>query len=217
MDFDGDGIQDIVSGGYMGVPFFIRGTAEGWANPIVLRDRENKHLETGRYWDPDSKKHSDGKIPQGGSKDRAYAALAVDWDADGDLDLLRGTSKGYLVLRLNEGSQGQAAFATKSEALGIQLPGGYAMPVAIDWDGDGLWDLISGDKKGGVYWFKNSGTKGAPKFEGTATQLVPSSEEEGKGRASHAQVEVCDWDGDSDLDLLVGDRAGYVWLYRNEK
>jgi hypothetical protein len=127
----------LVFGGYMGVPFFIKGTADGFAAPVVLKDKEGGHLETGRFWDPDKKKHTDGKAPEGARGDRAYAALAIDWDDDGDLDLLRGTSNGGLFLRENEGTPGKHAYATTTKAVKIggepaMVPGGYAFPVAAD-------------------------------------------------------------------------------------
>ncbi|MEM1296862.1 MAG: VCBS repeat-containing protein [Verrucomicrobiota bacterium] len=222
-------MRDIVSGGYMGVPFFVRATANGWEKPVILRDREGGHLEAGRFWNPDTRKHVDGKVPKWGSPDRAYSALALDWDGDGDQDLLRGTSKGSFLIRINEGSPGKHAFATQAVALETAIPGQYAMPVAQDWDGDGLWDLISGSQTGEVYWFRNTGSPKEPDFSTKPTQLVEGAEAEGRGRGSHAQVEVCDWDGDGDLDLLVGDchlhydrekqewdNHGYIWLYRRE-
>ena len=215
----------------MGVPFFIRGTADGWSEPVFLRDRNGDHLETGRFWNPDTRAHIDGKAPEGGTADRAYAAVAVDWDNDGDYDLLRGTSKGLFYLRRNDGKPGGHSFALQTETLGFRLPPeeNYAMPVTADWDGDGLWDIICGSRSGRVFWFRNSGSKEVPKFPSLPEQLVGDSESEGLGRGSHAQVEVCDWDGDGDLDLLVGDchlkydrdkkewdNHGYIWLYRRE-
>ena len=100
------------------------------------------------------------------------------------------------------------------------------MPIAADWDGDGEVDLVSGNKTGEVYWFRNAGKKGMATLE-APRKIVESAAKEGLGRGTNAQVEVCDWDGDGDLDLLVGDKhlkftdgkfdaQGYVWLYRRE-
>ncbi len=112
--------------------------------------------------------------------------------------------------------------APSGQSVGLSA---YAMPVAADWNGDGLIDLISGAKDGAVYWFKNTGKKGAPKFE-KPEQLVENSEAEDLGCGTQAQVEVCDWDNDGKLELLVGDMNrknsgtpefslhGYVWFYQ---
>ncbi len=36
----------------------------------------------------------------------------------------------------------------------LRVPGGeHANPVIVDWDGDGLWDMVSGAGDGGVYWY----------------------------------------------------------------
>lgn len=186
----------------------LYGSADGLAPPELLRDRKDNMMHAGRYWDPTTKKHT-------GEGPRAYSALPLDWDNDGDLDLIVGTNDGGLHLRVNEGSAKEPAFATTLKPLGVKVPGGYAMPVAADWDGDGRWDLISGSKDGGVHWFRNSGTADQPQLE-AAELLAPAASTNGQ----RSQVSVADFDGDGALDLLVGDfhsgseRHGYVWLYR---
>ncbi len=181
-------------------------------------------MHTGRFWDPGSKKHSSGDGPG----HRAYSALPLDWDDDGDLDLVIGTDAGRLFLRVNEGSAEQHAFATVVVPIragddAAAVPSGYAMPVAADWDGDGRWDLVSGAKDGSVHWFRNAGEGGEPRLE-PPRQLLPAatgSQTDAPGPC--AQVFVADYEGDGDLDLLVGDRHfaggerhGWVWLYRRE-
>lgn len=43
--------------------------------------------------------------------------------------------------------------------------GGYAAPLLVDWDGDGLLDLICGQfDYGRIRFYPNSGTPGSPQF-----------------------------------------------------
>jgi hypothetical protein len=94
----------------------------------------------------------------------------------------------------------------------ISSTGTASTAVPADWDGDGDLDLIVGDIRGRVYLIPNEGTPKASAF-GKEIQLVA----EGKpvDVSSRAGPCVADWDGDGDLDLLVGADNGSVSLYRN--
>ncbi len=44
--------------------------------------------------------------------------------------------------------------------------GTYAAPLLVDWDGDGLEDLIAGQFEGGqIRFYPNSGAPGDPSFD----------------------------------------------------
>jgi hypothetical protein len=151
------------------------------------------------------------------SVDRPYprpynvTALAYDWDDDGDADLLLGHTPLWLVL--NEGTAQEPSFdgGRLIECDGKPILGGLASHQMVDWDGDGLDDLLAGNV-GSIVWYRNVGQRGNPKFE-SPRMLVPRitsspGQERPAGRPGslHAFY-VADFNADGRRDLLVGDRG----------
>ena len=141
---------------------------------------------------------------------------AVDWDGDGDLDLLVGVIGGEVYLVPNEGTAKVYAFGEKKamEADGKPLRvEDDAGPHAVDWDSDGLLDLLVGAGDGSVTFFRNIGTAKSPKL--TAGQRLVAPGESAFGpkapkkpqRGIRSKVWAADWNGDGRLDLLLGDLA----------
>ncbi len=196
----------------------------------MLLDEYGDLMQTGKYFDLETKKHSVGPKPKSGPGGRAYTALPIDWDGDGDIDLIVGNDNGGLFIRENIGEPNEFAFSSEAVPLTVKkqpaiVPDGYAMPIAADWDQDGNLDLVTGNSIGEVYWFRNTGKGAIPTLE-APVKLIGGNKQEGLGRGKSSQVEVYDIDADGDLDILVGDAHiemkdgvfdphGYVWLYRN--
>jgi hypothetical protein len=206
-DFDGDGKHDLLSGSYdPGECYLFRGLGHGKyaerqtivdtsGNPVV---RSVEHQSVGSW------------------------PVMVDWDNDGDLDLLVGTFIGTIFVRLNEGSAQRPEFGETNlnvEANGelLRVPSGmsgHAATAVCDWDNDGVWDIVSGCETGAVYWYRNVGTLGVPKFAAAET-LVP--EHDGNGHDEilesdadavpgiRSQIFATDYNGDGKIDLLLGD------------
>ncbi len=113
----------------------------------------------------------------------------VDWDDDGDMDLLAGESRGKIHLYENTGTSRRPGFKNpvpvKSEGKPIRIyrdgvfggkhwhgQMGYPSVACTDWDEDGLFDLIVPNETNRVFWFRNTGKKGHPAF-GPRRQILP--------------------------------------------
>ena len=106
---------------------------------------------------------------------------------------------------------GEGKFA-KPEAIkgadGKPLSTGSASTAhAVDWDGDGDFDLFAGNIRGDVYYFANEGSDAEPKY--AAKVKVEAGGKPLKVRGDSGPV-TADWDGDGVLDLLVGSGDGSV-------
>jgi hypothetical protein len=136
--------------------------------------------------------------------------LVVDWDKDGENDLVAVDHEGYLAwYRFANGTllPGDRVFLGEDgEPLRLNdREGGRSGRAKIhlaDWDGDGDLDLIRNTKNTG--WFENTG-------ENT---FVWRGEFPGRPLAGHTTApQAVDWDGDGVLDLIVGAEDGHVYCY----
>jgi hypothetical protein len=171
--------------------------------------------------------------------------VAVDWNADGKLDLLAGNSAGYIQFFENVGATGSPAFADRGylKAGGktirvmagpngsVQGPAeakwGYTNISVADWDLDGKLDILVNDITGAVKWYRNIGTAAMPELasaqplevEWPSRPLKPDWvwwEPEGKQLVTQWRTtpKVVDWDGDGLPDLVMLNHQGYLSLYR---
>jgi len=140
----------------------------------------------------------------------------VDWDGDGDHDLIIGNFGGGVYLVPNEGTAKSYDFGKEKELMAGNGPikvRGKAGPCVADWDMDGDLDLLVGADDGSVSLFRNVGTAKAPKLAAPIQLIPPGDASYGPDvpkevrRGTRSKICVADWNGDGRPDLLVGDMA----------
>jgi hypothetical protein len=144
----------------------------------------------------------------------------VDFDGDGDLDLLCGEFLDGFTYFQNKGTRREPRYSTGRRlktADGSQLAMDLQMivPVAFDWDRDGDLDLIVGDEDGRVAFVENTGKLAdddSPRF--VAPQYFQQEADTLKCGAL-ATPFGCDWDADGDSDIVCGNTAGYIEWFEN--
>ena len=191
-DLDGDGDLDLVNSGFYNIHYFENtGTADspdftqrtGTAN---LLDGINDQLR----WVIDQ-------------------ALA-DLDSDGDVDLIAVDLWGAIAYYENIGTAANPDFTRRT---GVANPLDFIdegihsnpAPELADLDDDGDVDLILGSRSD-ITYFENTGTATTPVFTEITGEASPLDGifDEGSRRFS-PKPDLADFDGDGDMDLIIGE------------
>lgn len=213
-DFDGDGDLDLICGEFLDGFTWFENTGERtkpkYATGQKLTDADGRPLRM---------------------ELQMITPTAVDWDGDGDIDLVVGDEDGRVAMVENTGQfeAGRPLFRApeyfKQQADTLKF-GALATPFACDWDGDGDEDILCGNTAGQIGWFKNlgSGDDGLPKWDAPSLvwQRVMAGESGSvqgpcEAKWGYTTFSVADWDGDHDLDILYNSILGKIGLLRNEQ
>ncbi|PCI48502.1 MAG: hypothetical protein COB49_05910, partial [Alphaproteobacteria bacterium] len=236
VDWDGDGDDDIIAGNTAGNIGFIENLAGAGKEPVfaakqyLKSDGEVIRIQAGY----------NGSV-QGPSEAKwGYTTLSVaDWDGDGLLDLIVNSIWGKIIWYRNVGTRTApklaAAKAVEVEAGGIAKPKWNwwnpvakelvtqwrTTPVAYDWTGDGLTDLVMLDQEGFLSLFRRVKEDGTLKLLPADRIFVDEQGRELKlsrgdnGASGRRKLHLVDWDGDGRVDLLADDLKTNVRFFRN--
>ena len=216
-DWDGDGDLDIVVG-------IDTWDDYGWDNAFDATGRWTRGPLHGYVYlleCVDGRYVNRGKVEAGGAPIDVYGApnpCVADFDGDGDLDIICGEFLDGLTWFENTGTRTEPRFAEgrrlSNEHGDIRMHLEMIVPVAYDFDRDGLVDLVIGDEDGRVALVRNTGMikDGMPQFE--PPEYFRQRADLVKFGALSTPYSV-DWDGDGLVDIIAGNSAGEIAFIRN--
>ena len=213
-DYDNDGDLDIICG-----EFLDKFT---WFENIGTR--ENPKYTEGRYL-----KNKEGIL----NMDlEMILPVSLDWDKDGDIDLVVGDEDGRVAFVENTGSikdhmpvfESPKYFTQRAEHVKF---GALVTPYGIDWDDDGDEDLVCGNSAGYISFIENLDGNETPKWD--APKLLKSENEviriqagdngsiQGPCEAKwgYTTLSVQDWNNDGLKDIIVNTIWGKVIWFEN--
>ncbi|MGQ8337812.1 FG-GAP repeat domain-containing protein [Sunxiuqinia sp. A32] len=230
IDWDGDGDEDIISGNSAGNIAFIRNLGGGedpvWDKPVLLRSNQDDiRIMAGR----------NGSIQGPAEEKWGYTTLSVaDWDNDGKKDVIVNSIFGKVIWYKNTGDLinlegpynvkvdwGEKEVSKPEWNWWNPGPGELVTqwrttPYAIDWNQDGLTDLVMLDHEGYLAFFERFEEDGQLYVhpgkrifkevgEDMKDALLRLNDREA-GRSGRIKICFTDWDGDGDIDLLANSK-----------
>ena len=233
-DWDGDGDEDIISGNSAGFLEFFENLGGGatprWAAPVRLK-------AGGKVFRIMAGKNMSIQGPAE-AKWGYTVPYVADWNMDGLPDIVLNSITGKIIWLPNTGTRRKPVLDT-ARSVRVEWPGTppkpdwnwwnpgpkelvvqwRTRPVVMDLNNDGLNDLIVIDHEGYLSYFERE------KKDGRLI-LKPGKriffDEKGHplrlngkkaGHSGRRKIELTDWDGDGDYDLLVNTEN--IGWYRN--
>lgn len=208
-DWDGDEKNDLIFGQYYGNKGVVFCSNAGSATAPIYHANSCVQMRT-----------TDGALvgQTTGSTVAYISPEVVDWDNDGDLDLLVGTGaeaseKGIRLYR-NTGSATSptlgepSVIVSKASTSGLGFEN-YYEPDVVDINDDGAKDLLIGGGRRGATGTEfmlreclNTGSDAEPIFASCSFKVLP-------GLVNNVIVSD-DWDDDGYVDLLRGFFSGFI-------
>ncbi|MEQ9408831.1 MAG: VCBS repeat-containing protein [Fuerstiella sp.] len=221
-DFDSDGDRDLICGEFLDRFTWFENT--GTDDAIRLAAGTRVRTDDGAELQMDL---------------QMIVPTPIDWDYDGDIDLIVGDEDGRVAFIENVTPTGTDTSADATGRGPVFRPpvyfrqkadllkfGALATPFCVDWDADGDTDILCGNTAGYIGFFENKGETpvrwSAPrllKADGKTLRIMagPNGSIQGPCEAKwgYTTLSAADWDGDGRTDILANSIWGRVVWYRN--
>jgi hypothetical protein len=148
IDYDKDGLNDLVMLDHEGYLALFKRTRQN--GKLILLPGERIFLnKTGGHL-----RMNDGVAGKSGRRKFCF----TDWDLDGRLDLMANSQNIDFLRNLSE-YQKENVFSDQGKVADRILAGHTTSPGIVDWNKDGIGDLLVGAEDGHFYYMKNPNSK----------------------------------------------------------
>lgn len=235
-DWNGDGKLDLIVGNAAGYLQYFENV--GTPQQPAFADRGNLEADgkvIRRTAGPN------GSIQGPAEEKWGYSNPSVaDWDLDGKPDILVNDIWGDVVWYRNVGSRTEPRLSA-AQSVEVEWSGQppkppwvwwqpkpkqlvtqwRTTPKVVDWDRDGLPDLVMLDWRGYLTLYRRTRCGGKLCLQPPERIFLEpngrflSMAAGNAGRSGRRKIEIADWDSDGDLDLISDSDDGPIW-YENE-
>lgn len=212
-DFNGNGLPDLILGDFLDKFTFF----ENVGTRTEPKYAQGRHLK------------NQGEVIK--MDLQMIQPSAIDWDGEGNIDLIVGDEDGRVAFMKNTGRlvDGVPEFEPpvyfQQQADEVKI-GALATPFAYDWNGNGLQDLIVGNTAGYLMLVENLGGYppkwDAPKYleaDGEVIRILAGENGSIQGPAEakwgYTVLSIADWNGNGLPDIIVNSIWGKVLWYEN--